>query len=199
MRHATKFVFGTAFTAAMALGYVVGPVAVDARKPSARATWKEKHKSVTSLVRSADAIVVGSVTNIAPGRYVKSDEERDSIQFSNIVLGVETAIKGEATQGSSLVIETVGDYFSSRAEQAIHVEAVPDFHRGRRFLLFLKKQATPPFAWYVLNNQGAFEVRKGPDSILRAVDPHDVVAAQIAGVALPVAETRLRDALRDVN
>lgn len=59
-------VYSTIFLIATAMGYGASDVLLSApqRPALARATWVERHASLPSLARSADAIITGKVADI---------------------------------------------------------------------------------------------------------------------------------------
>lgn len=81
---------------------------------------------VDDLTAAADAIVVGTVTDIKA-------ELVDGRVFTEITVKVETSLKGEP--GQSLVIKHLG---GRTAELATYVAGMPHFEKGERALLFLE-------------------------------------------------------------
>jgi hypothetical protein len=187
-----------AFGAAATIGYTTAGSFVHAPEIRSRATWIERHTSLASLARSADAVISGQVVDIQSGRSVaSSDPEVPALHFSNVVLRVSEAVKGDIRRGDPVTVEVVGDYVSKGGSRPGRIEGIPDFHNGGRFLLFLKRQTEAPFEWYVLNNQSGYSIRgSGPQALVRAADHLDGVAAELDHLTLPIAIQRIEAALR---
>lgn len=145
-----------------------------------RAQWEKHFDSVGALVNGAEAVVVGEVVGMTPGRTVPEDP---TVTFTNVRLKVNRAIKGDV--GAFVDVEVVGNHIESR----LILLELPEFEVGGRYLLFLAEQKQAPFLHYVINNQGGFTIR--PDAqgigVLKAADHHDEVAEQLHDMRLPVA------------
>ncbi len=164
-----------AFALGLAVSYLATPVILDTyfQQTTFHAMWKDHFNTLGELHGGVDAIAVGQVVAMQPGRIV-GDPSNPELEFTNLTFKVDTAIKGGLDR--EITLEVTGNLLQ---HQVIFL-AQPDFHIGQSYLLFLNRQEDTGY-WYVANNQSGYQLildRPG-NVVLHAADPEDKVAAQL--------------------
>ncbi len=156
-----------------------------------RASWKDHFATVEDLREGVDAIVVGEVVAMRPGRVVGDPSDPD-IEFTNVSLSVSHPLKGRTER--EIVVEVTGNL---TGERVVFLD-LPRFELGQAYLLFLNRSAEAD-VWYVVNNQGGYHVARSDNDefFVRAADPEDEVASEFDGLELSQALIRAAGEIQD--
>lgn len=119
----------------------------------------EKYASPEHLFNAADVVVVGTVTNISPGRVIGEGET--ALAFANVTVRVDERMKGSPDKGTTLTVVQVapaervaGDTAAEYAEPAGESVAV-----GEQLLLFLEPTGDRDRTFSIVSDQGQYVVR----------------------------------------
>lgn len=130
-----------------------------------------KHKHAVDLIDEAEAILVGSVTDVLSVPTAESD-----FAFTFVTFKIEHALKG-GSQGESLTLRLIGGQIW---EDTIQIAGVPQFSVGQRHLLFVAdngQAAVPLVGWF----QGSLVFARDPDTGEDVLLDHE--GHGIAGIA----------------
>jgi len=133
--------------------------------------------SLEQLVQRADLIVQGQVQSV----YSQWDDERRLV-FTYISIHVDEPLKGEPRQ--TVLIRQIGGRVGAIQ---MSVAGVPQFNRGERALVFLKRQDATTFQ-VVGMNQGLYEIVE--DSAVANVFGMDLIDKKTGEITKPLVPAR---------
>jgi hypothetical protein len=143
----------------------------DSRPTQSRhlAVWAYRPQDPAQMARDVDAVVVATLADVRPGRVVYASSELGNLSFELHEFVVEQAIKGPGA-GEILTVE--------RAAGGPPEALIPDddggaYVKGRRYLLFLRRQSTTPL-FYLVHPEGRYAV--ADDGVLTAATEGPVAA-----------------------
>jgi len=157
--------------------------------PRHLAVWAYHPEDPAQMARDVDAVAVATMVDVRPGRVVYASNDLGNVSFELDEFVVEQSVKGPGA-GEALTVERTGGQPG---------ELIPDYDgggydKGRRYLLFLRKQSSTPL-YYLVHPQGRYVVgddglvtttAEGPVAALLSGQPlKDVIALLQAAVGKP--------------
>jgi len=139
------------------------------------ALWAYHPQDPAQMARDVDAVVVATLAGVRPGRTASASSGAGSLSFELDEFMVEESIKGSAG-GETLFLERVA---------ALPGELFPEhdggaYDKGRRYLLFLRKQSTTTL-FYLVHPEGRYTV--GDDGLVTPA-AEGAVAQRLSGQPL---------------
>lgn len=180
-------------TIALGLAGVAAGALLNPFRPAPRpmAIWKDVYKAPKEMARDVDAVLIGRVTGIEPGRVAVSENGEHALFFELAELETLSSVKG-TSPGERVLVErlSVTNLDGEEDQEAVALDADGGpFEPGKTYLLFLKRQEDGQY-YYQVNNQGRFLVDGGR---LRAADPADPVPALLHGKPVGAGLALLRE------
>lgn len=136
----------------------------DAPSSVAEAREVEYFDDVSSMTKSSDLVVVGSVSEVSPGRVLGSEDEGDQFQLRSVTLVVEQVLAGGGVKpGEGLVLEEEGWDPESGEGYIVNGVAWSQVDDSGVYFLHLKTDPGPP-RYRLVSSDG--RVVEGPDGLV---------------------------------
>lgn len=166
MRRLVLAVLVFAAIGGLALWRLGGPAEGLAAAPSSAVESRElEHfEDVSSMTKGSDLVILGTVSDVSPGRVLGSEDEGGRIQLRSVVVDVEQVLAGNGVKpGESLVLEEEGWDPTSGKGYVVNGVTWSQVDDSGVYFLHLKSDPGPP-RYRLISSDG--RVTQGPEGLV---------------------------------
>lgn len=129
------------------------------------ADYAEDYKTLKDMANSADAVVIGRITDVELAGVLQGEAALDVVVFAKLQFAVDTLVSGKAEE--KVEVQFIVPFLPEVAASVVEkmADSIPDSD----VMLFLRKGEAGPYRW--VNDLGVWVIKEGQPTAPIALDP----------------------------